>query len=128
MSEENVEIVRGVYEALARRDWDGVFREAHSDFVIETQMQGSYRGRDEAQAFIKDQIGAFETWTADPEEFFAEEDRVLVFVRSRAQPRGTTATIEIKIGHVWTIRSGAILSLATFPSRDDALEAAGMSD
>lgn len=128
MSEENVEIVRRVYEALARRDWDAVFREAHSDFVIETQMQGSYPGRDEAQAFIEDQIGAFETWTADPEEYFAEGDRVLVFVRSRAQPRGTTAKIDIKIGHVWTIRGGAILSLATFPRRDDALQAAGLSE
>ena len=128
MSEENIEIVRRVYEALARRDWDGVFRETHSEFMVETQMQGSFRGRDAVQAFIEDQIGAFETWIADPEEFFAEDDRVLVFVRSRAQPRGTTAYIDIKIGHVWTVRDGTILSLITFPNRDDALEAAGLSE
>ena len=128
MSEENVQIVRLVYEALARRDWDAVFRETDSEFMVETQMQGSFRGRDAVQAFIEDQVGAFETWTAVPEEFFAEDDRVLVFVRSRAQPRGTTASIDIKIGHIWTVRGGAIQSLVTFPNRDDAVEAAGLSE
>jgi ketosteroid isomerase-like protein len=128
MSEENVEIVRQAYEALARRDWDALFADAHPDFVVQTQLQGSFRGRDEAQRFIEDEIGAFQTWTAEPVEFFDGEDRVVVFVTNRAQPSGSSAEIEITIGHLWTLRNGAVLSLETFPKRHDALEAAGLSE
>jgi hypothetical protein len=31
MSRENVEIVRAAYDAFNRRDWDGLFRDAHPD-------------------------------------------------------------------------------------------------
>src|SRR5688572_9558199 len=113
MSQENVEIVRRAYEALARRDWDALFDNVHPDFVVQTQLQGSVRGRDEAQRFIEDQIGAFETWTAEPAEFFEGEDQVVVFVTNRAQPRGSSAEIEITIGHLWTLRDGVVLSLET---------------
>jgi ketosteroid isomerase-like protein len=36
MSEEDVEIVRSIYEAFNRRDWDAVFRDAHPDFELTT--------------------------------------------------------------------------------------------
>jgi ketosteroid isomerase-like protein len=128
MSQENVEKVRRVYGALAGRDWDSVFSDAHPDFAIETQLQGSHRGRDAAQRFIEDQIDTFAAWAAEPEEFFDGEDQVVVFVKVRAQPKGSSGTIEIKTGHLWTIQGGSILLLATFPKRGEALEAAGLKE
>ena len=128
MSQENVEIVRRLYVALASRDWDAVFENTQQNFAIETQLQGSHRGRDAAQSFLEDQIDTFEAWTAEPEEFFDGEDQVVVFVKVRAQPKGSSATIEIKAGHLWAIQDGAILVLSTFPKRAEALEAAGLSE
>jgi len=128
MSQENVEIVRRAYEALADRDWDALFRYAHPEFALVTQLQGSYRGREDARRFIEDQIGAFQTWTAEPEEYFEGSDRVVAFVRSRAQPRGSSAEIEIKVAAVWTFRDGKVLTIETFPKRQQALEAAGLSE
>ncbi|MGZ5341412.1 MAG: fibronectin type III domain-containing protein [Solirubrobacterales bacterium] len=37
MSEENVEMVRSIYEPLNRGDWEAVFRDAHPEFEITTQ-------------------------------------------------------------------------------------------
>jgi ketosteroid isomerase-like protein len=128
ISQENVEIVRRVYGALASRDWDAVFSDTHPDFAIETQHQGSHRGRDAAQSFIEDQIDTFEAWTAEPEEFFDGEDQVVVFVKVCAQPKDSSATIEIKNGHLWTIQDGSILLLSTFPKPGEALEAAGLKE
>jgi len=51
MSQENVETVRRVYDRLARRDWDAIWRDFDPDFVLDTQLQGSYRGRDECEGF-----------------------------------------------------------------------------
>jgi ketosteroid isomerase-like protein len=128
MSEENVETVRRVYDCLARRDWDGLWALAHPDLEVHTQLQGSYRGRDEAQRFVEDRIGTFESWNAEPEEFFEADDQVVVFVTQRAQPKGTSAVIEIKVGDVWTLRDGKVSTLETFPQREKALEAAGLSE
>ncbi len=128
MSQENVEIVRQVYGALASRDWDAVFSDTHPDFAIETRLQGSHRGRDAAQRFIEDQIDTLEGWTAEPEEFFDGEDQVVVSVKLRAQPKGSSAAIEVKNGHLWTVQDGSILLLSTFPKPGEALEAAGLSE
>jgi ketosteroid isomerase-like protein len=99
---------------------------AHSDFQLHTQLAGSYRGSDETERFAEDRFAAFDSLTAEPEEFFEADDRVVVFVTQRAQPKGTSAVIEIKTGDVWTIRDGKILTLETFPQREKALEAAGL--
>jgi len=126
--EENIEIVRRAYGSLARRDWDGLWADAHPDFELHTQLQGSYRGRDEAQRFVEDRIAAFESWIAEPEEFFESDDQVVVFVTQRAQPKGTRAVIEIKVADVWTLRDGKVSTLETFPQREKALEAAGLRE
>lgn len=128
MSQQSVEIVRRCYAALDQRDWDGLWREAHPDFELQTQLQGSRLGPDEANEFIQDQFAAFESWKLEPEKFFESDDQVVVFLISRARPRGSSAEITIKIAHVWTLRDGKVLMLETFPKREKALEAAGLSE
>ena len=128
MSQENVEIVRRCYAALDRRDWEGLWREAHPDFELRTQLQGSRLGADEAQAFIEDQFAAFESWEVAPERFFESDDQVVAFVVMRSRPRGSSGEITIKIAHVWTLRDGTVLIIETFPQRQKALEAAGLSE
>ena len=43
MSEENVELVRSMYEAFNRRDWDSAFGLAAPDFEF-TLQRGAERG------------------------------------------------------------------------------------
>ena len=128
MSQENVEVVGRFYECLARRDWDAMWRDLDPDFVLDTQLQGSYRGRDECQAFAEDQIGAFESSTAEPVEVFESGEHVAVFVKMRARPKGSSAEIQVIIGHLFTLRDGLIVRLQTFPQREKALEAAGLRE
>jgi NAD-dependent dihydropyrimidine dehydrogenase PreA subunit len=73
MSQENVEIVRKVYEAFNRRDWDAAFRDAHPDFEITTlrgPTAGTRRGRRRVTEFAEDLIAAFDKFIWEPEEFF----------------------------------------------------------
>ena len=128
MSEENVEVIRRFYECLARRDWDAMWRDFDPDFMLDTQLQGSYRGRNECQAFVDDQISAFESSTAEPVEVFEGGEHVAVFVKIRARPKESSAEIEALVGHLFTMRDGLIVRLQTFPQREKALEAAGLSE
>jgi ketosteroid isomerase-like protein len=128
MSQEDVEIVRRCYAALDRRDWESLWREAHPDFELRTQLERPQLGPNEAQAFIEDQFAAFESWKVEPEELLESDDQVVALVVVRSRPRGSSAEITIKIAHVSTLRNRKVLVIETFPQREKALEAAGLSD
>lgn len=127
MSKRHVEIVRSIYEATNRRDWDAVFRDQHPDTEqILPSPAGPYRGREEIQGYWEDLLAAFDAGIAEPEEVFESGDQVVVVVKTRARPRGSSAEIEIRTGHLWTFRDGKVASMRLFPQPEKALEAAGL--
>ncbi len=131
MSQENVELVRSMYEAFNRRDWDSAFGLAAPEFEFTLKRgpdAGHHRGREEVQRIIEDQASAFDLWIIEPEEFFERDDVVVAFIKFRLQPKGSDAEFEIRIGTLWTIRNGKLLSAEGFPEREKALEAAGLSE
>ena len=131
MSQENIEIVRSIYEAFNRRDWDAAFRDQRSDVELTTPpgpQGGTYRGRQECQAFWEEMLSAFEGTATEPEELVDRDDQVAAVVRVRARPKGTTAEIEIRNGHLWAFRDGKATSIRVFPEPEKALEAAGLSE
>ena len=100
-------MIRSIYEPFNRGDWDVVFSDAHPDFEITTQRgptAGTYRGRRAVEEAIEDMLAPFEVWAMGPEEFFDGGDHVVVFVGLRSRPKGSSAEIEIRLGHLWTIR------------------------
>jgi ketosteroid isomerase-like protein len=131
MPEENIEIVRRVYEAFARRDWDAVFRDMAPGFEMTTKRgpnAGTHRGRERTQGFVEDYVAAFEDATAEPERFLESGNHVVVLVTRRGTPRGGGAEIVVRNGHLWTLRDGRILSAESFPDPQEALRAAGLSE
>ena len=131
MSQENVEIVRKLYDALNRRDWDAVFGDAHPDFDMTTQRgpnAGTLRRREAAEGFLKDYIAAFDRIVWEPGEFFESGDQVVVLVTTRSRPKGGSVDMVTRNGHLWTVRDDTILSINTFPDPKKALEAARLSE
>jgi len=124
-------MVRSVYEPLNRGDWEAVFRDAHPEFEITTQRgptAGTYRGQEAVKRQVQDLLGPFDVWTIEPEEFFEAGDHVVAFVKVRSRPTGASTDMEVRNGHLWTIRDGTIRSLKTFAVREEALEAAGLRE
>ena len=66
--------------------------------------------------------------TTEPVEFFESGDQLLVFIRTRARPKGSSAEVEFGPGHLWTIRDRTVVSLRIFPEREKAFEAAGLRE
>lgn len=132
MSQENIEIVRSIYEAFNRGDWDAIFRDMHPDIELTTPEQlpnaGTYRGREECQVFLQDGLAAFEASIIEPEEFFESGDRVVAVYKTRVRPKGSGAEIENRNGQLWTIHDGKVRSVRFFPNPEDALKAAGLSE
>jgi ketosteroid isomerase-like protein len=132
MSQENVEIVRELYDAMNRGDWDAVFALATPEIEWETDPRhpkaGTYRGRQEFRRFAEDMEDPFDQSVIEPERFFARGDQVVAFIKIRRTPVGSTSELEIRIGELWTFRDGKLVRGQGFGERTKALEAAGLSE
>ncbi len=130
MSQENVEIVRSIYEAFNRRDWDAAFRDQHPEVELTTPPggpnSGTYRGRLECQGYLQELLTPFEAGTVEPEELFESGEQIAVVLKVRARRKGSSAEIEIRNEHLWAFRDGMAQSLRIFPEPERALEAAGL--
>jgi ketosteroid isomerase-like protein len=126
---ENVEIVRGLYEALNRGGWEAVLADLSPEIELETDPRhpkaGIYRGLERYRAFVDELEEPYEQTIMEPEQLFARGDQVVAFVRTRRRPRGSTAELENHIGFRWTLREGKIVREQLFGEREQALEAAG---
>jgi ketosteroid isomerase-like protein len=132
MSQADIETLRVGYEAVSRGDWDAATRFANPEFELRTADRvvnpGTYRGPDEVRRFFEDQFAPFEEVVVEPQEFFERGDQIVAFVRTRLRPTGSSAVVENRIGHLWTMREGKATRLQVFPRREDALEAAGLRE
>jgi ketosteroid isomerase-like protein len=132
MSQENVDAVRRLTEALDRANWDGVFAEISPDFEWETDPRhpkaGIYRGRDEFRKFMEDLEGPFEQTVTELEEVFPSGDQVVAFVKIRRRLKGSGVEIEIRIGELYTFSDGRLVRGQAFAEREKVLEAVGRSE
>ena len=128
MSREDREALRLVYQAYNRGDWTGALCGLHRDIEWKTTRTGTHRGHEEVMRFFEDMREPFEEVVVEPDEWFDHGERIVVFLRIRARPRGSDAVAENRVGHLWTMRDGKAIRCETFPRREDALEAAGLSE
>jgi uncharacterized protein len=134
MSQENVEIVRRMYDAIARRDAEGVF--ALYDPEVEWDIsrlpnvmgRGVYRGHEGIRRWSHEWYEAWETVGEDIEELIDAGEQVISVVTARGRGRASGVEIEAHYASVWTIREGKVVRGASFPTREEALEAAGLRE
>ena len=132
MSQENVEIVRRAYDAFNRGAWDAAFENVASHAEWETDARlpnaGTYRGRIEIQRLFEDQATAFDESVTELERLLLKGDQIVALVKLRRRPTGSTAAIEAEIAHLWTFEGGQVVRIQAFARREEALEAAGLSE
>jgi ketosteroid isomerase-like protein len=132
MSREDLKALRAEYAAMSRRDWNAVLSVAHRDFELTTPGGGldveTIRGVESARRAFEDFFRPFEALSVEPEAFFEGDGQIVVFFLQRARPLGSTAYVKRRAAHLWTMRDSEAMGLEIFPRRQEALEAAGLSD
>jgi ketosteroid isomerase-like protein len=127
-----VETVRAAFEAFNRRDWGAALKDAHPDFELKTPdgdpLSATYRGPEGARQFYEELLEPFEEFVSEPREFFEGDDRVVVFAVARLRPRGSSATMELTGGQIWTIRDGKLARCELFRNGEQALAASGLGE
>ncbi len=133
MSQENVEITRQVVEAVNRRDRDAWLRLQDSEVEFRADPawpeSETVRGRDAVWEFS---AAIIETWEhADfeiGEVIGAGSDRLLVRLTRPVQGKTSGIADVLDYWCVLTFRGGKVLGTYWFATRDQALEAVGLSE
>ena len=132
MSEENVEVVRSFYRAWARNDLPGPVElmDPEIEYVNPAKAvePGTRRGVAAFAEAVQRTFDGWESWQAEPEQFRASGDQVAVVVRYRGRGRVSGVEVVGRESALWTIRDGKVVRYAWFSGRDEALEAAGLTE
>ena len=131
MSEENVEVVKAMFDHTASGDFSRWFAEVTDDFVFvaspEVPDAGTYRG-EEARQWITAWVESFKDHTIEAMDFTDADDKVFFTILQRGRPRGSEVAVEGRWWMVMTLRDGAVARAEAFDERGEALEAAGISE
>ena len=110
----NLEIVRGAYEAFARGDVPAVLAVLASD-VSWTEAEGfpyggTYSGPDAVLKNVFMKLGAeWEGFSAVPHEFVAQADTVVSLGQYSGKYNITGKTFSAPFAHVWSFRDGKVV-------------------
>ena len=134
MSQENVEVVKVAYEAFARGGLDR-FMEHFTDDVDHRAIKGApddrgpIHGKAAVRAHLQDWIDTFDRFSFEPVELIdAGEDTVVAIERFGGRAKLSGVETDQLLGNVFTIRDGKIARGREYATRDEALEAAGLSE
>ena len=131
MSEENIEVVRRVYEGVTARL--KVPRELFDPDLeldqteVPLDVVGVSRGLEAAEESLREYWETFEDFQIEVEEVMhADEAQVVTAVRDGGRIRGSDAEVWNRFFHVWTFGNSKIIRLSIHMDRNQALEAAGL--
>jgi ketosteroid isomerase-like protein len=130
VSQENVEIVRKLNEAVRRGDWDAVGDIYDPHICVRTDRnwpeQRMY-GREDAVNFIRNSLDVM-GGDLSQTEIVDLGDRALVHVHWKTHARYSAIDEELQFSEIITFRDGRVILAEFFLDHADALEALGLEE
>jgi ketosteroid isomerase-like protein len=129
MSHQNVEVVRAMYAAFARRDRRTLL--SHLDPAMRVYDRpvhpeaAVYEGPEGFLRFAESDWDAFDEVTYEPQDFVESGEYVVVPIMQGGRGKGSALGIEEGIVNVWKLRAGKCVELRNYSTIDEALEAVG---
>jgi ketosteroid isomerase-like protein len=131
-----VEIVRRIYDAVAQRDIVTPFEVYTEDIVWDVSnwrvvgmgMKPVYRGHEGVRECWREILSVFGEIDFKVEKLIDAGDQVLAVIREREIGRGSGAPVESTHLAVWRLADGKVNQMQIFDDRQQALEAAGLSE
>jgi uncharacterized protein len=133
MSEENLELVRRSFLAYEQGGLDALAEFWHPDMswrAAEGALDdiGVFHGHDAMRRYYREWEETFDEVSIDVEELIVAGDKVVAAVRGVGKMKGSEAKINIRYAIVLSFREGKISSGREYLSREEALEALGLSE
>ena len=131
MSQENVELVRKLFDVYNERSFEENFDLIDPDIVWDVSRVQlpdgiTFTSRSELRSFVEAWDEGFESDHVAAEEITGRGNRLVVMVRHRGRGRISGAEIDQTFAMVWTLRDGRAVRMEMYPTYDEALEASGL--
>jgi ketosteroid isomerase-like protein len=131
MSEENVEVVRRMYEAFHGGDFEGALAYFDADVFADQSRRlggGISRGREELRQSLAEWIGTFEAYREEIEEIRGLGNLVFAALTQHGRGKGSGVEVQTRFALLYEVCDGKITSLVMYPNPVEALGAGGLSD
>ncbi len=128
MSQENIEIVRSALDAYNRGDLEAAMKYAAPDCELDwSRSIGPQRGEYRSISYRSSITETFESVRTEAEELIDAGEHVITpligYVRGR-----DGIEVTARFSYLWTFREGTIVRVTLYQERQEALEAAGLSE
>jgi ketosteroid isomerase-like protein len=132
MSQENVEVVRRDVAARGAREWSTLHAIWHPEIqLVLVGGSGTFQGIDEITRFLDSLSDSYDEYRVEADEMIEAGDCVVTVERVAGRGlKGSDAQtwIHTDLFRVFSFEDGKILKITEYPSRDEALEAAGLRE
>jgi ketosteroid isomerase-like protein len=133
MPEENVDVIRAMYEHWARGEFPATFIDpdiVHSRIGAQTpDMEGEWRGLEAFSGAFAEYLQAFSDLRIKAEEIIdLDDERVLVLSRQTAEGKLSGVPIDSELGELFELRAGKVVSYESYWDRAEAMKAAGLTE
>jgi ketosteroid isomerase-like protein len=130
MSQENLELAGGVYDAMNRGDLEDLLTLTHPELEAIPRLLGveggdAYRGHDGVREWWQSIRGAFPDLNVTIPEMRAVGDATISHVRLRGRGAGSGVPFEDLIWQVTRWRDGKAIWIKSYQNRGAALEDVG---
>jgi ketosteroid isomerase-like protein len=136
VSQENVKTIREMFAIFndhgAHAATDAFGHLLAPDFRLDESAElpdpGAYGGKEAFIANLAKLEQAFDDIRIEPLEVEDLGEKVVVVVSIRARGRASSAEVETTFAQLWTLRDGKAVSLRDYATKEEALEAVGLSE
>lgn len=127
-----IEAIKQFFAAINRNDMQAAFKDFDPQ-IVRNEFEGFpnagvYRGIADVQANVASGRGTWAEGTCEPEEFFENGDKVVVYVHARVRLKDSTEWGGGRFADGFAIRDGKITEYHSFGERAAALKWAGIED
>lgn len=127
-----METAAAAYRAIQDRDFPTFLAFFHDDVEWRQDERsvepGTYHGHEGVLKFYESLYETFEDFAAVPERYFDAGDQVVAFLHISGSGQTSGITIENDVANVLTFRDRKIAVLQIYLDRNEALNAAGLSE
>jgi uncharacterized protein (TIGR02246 family) len=130
VSEQDVQLVRGVFDAINRRDVQAVLDAYHPDADMSTLtselVQGkAYRGHSGIREYFSSFADVWEKLRLEPQDIHDLGDRILVVGRWSSVGKESGAEVESPAAWLFGVRDGRIVFTRAYRDAEEALGDSG---
>jgi ketosteroid isomerase-like protein len=132
MSQENVEVVRAIYGAYERGDFEAVFERFDEDVEWfgppDVSSSGLARGHEGVNQSLSTWVDIWDEFHFELRQLIDAGDEVVAAGWQSGRGKGSGVEVSEEIFSVWTLRTGKVVRQRMFRDRTQALEAVGLSE